>query len=171
MNDNLSSKISLINYVNLKREEQAYVLEMRNHESVRKWMFNPEKIASDDHYAFIESLKQKDTSMYFMVKDIDAVIGCINFHEIKPNESVDFGIFANPLIAYQGMGRVLEQAGCEYAFSTLNVQKIRLEVLASNARAISFYSKSGFTTVKHIVKEGFKTICMQKIRGKVSNEV
>ena len=140
-------EVELCNYINLNNNDKIFVLSMRNHPQIKKWMHNQEDISEKKHIAFIKNLENDVKKRYFLVKYKDNIIGSINFSEIDINNSVIFGIYTNPFIQFKGAGLILESTASHYAFINLGVIKIQLQVLVSNARAINFYNKCGFTVV------------------------
>lgn len=137
-------EVQLINYVDLKINDQAFVLEMRNHVSVRRWMYTQKMISNDEHEEFFEKLKTSKEVYYFLVKLQDTIVGSINFSNIALNRSLHFGLYANPFASLKRSGRILEAAGSHYAHSVFGAGKIMLEVFPDNIRAINFYKKCGF---------------------------
>lgn len=145
---NGNEEIELINYVNLRDEEKVLVLEMRNHQEIKKWMFNQTVITEKEHSSFIQNLKYDLSRQYFIVKHKDNIIGSVNFSKIIPNNYAEFGLYVNPYIKINGMGKLLNYASGYYAFKKLNVNKLKLKVLSKNERAINFYKKCGFRLFK-----------------------
>ena len=141
-----TGQINLINYVNLNLEDKLFVLEMRNHPSIKKWMHSKDDISLDDHIAFINELKKNKDKKYFLVKQNSTIIGCINFSAIK-EDSTEFGIYSNPFLDRKGTGYILEQSGEEFAKSKLGVNVINLEVLKNNTHAIDFYKRAGYKLI------------------------
>ena len=125
-------------------------------------MHNQKYISLTEHLSFIDKLATKTKTRYFLVKQKGLVIGSINFSKIEYGNSVDFGIFVNPLLQLKGLGRVLEAAGCEYAFKELGAEKINLQVLASNKKAIDFYARCGYEFVNKTIISYQNVICMKK---------
>jgi UDP-4-amino-4,6-dideoxy-N-acetyl-beta-L-altrosamine N-acetyltransferase len=156
------NEIELCNYTNLDQDDVCLVLEMRNHEEIRSWMYNQKNISLPEHLSFIDKLGTKTKTRYFLVKKKGHVLGSINFSKIKYGNSVDFGIYVNPLSELKGLGKVLEAAGCEYAFKDLGVEKINLEVLESNKKAIDFYTRCGYEFVNKTIINDQNVICMKK---------
>jgi UDP-4-amino-4,6-dideoxy-N-acetyl-beta-L-altrosamine N-acetyltransferase len=156
------NEIELCNYTNLDQDDVCLALEMRNHEEIRSWMYNQKHISLPEHLSFIDKLGTKTKTRYFLVKQKGHVIGSINFSKIKYGNSADFGIYANPLSQLKGLGKVLEEAGCEYAFKELGVVKINLEVLESNKKAIDFYTRCGYEFVNKTIINDQNVICMKK---------
>ena len=156
------NEIELCNYTTLNQDDVRLTLEMRNHEEIRSWMYNQKHIPLSEHLSFIDKLATKTKTRYFLVKQKGHVIGSINFSKIKYGNSVDFGIYVNPLSELKGLGKVLEAAGCEYAFKDLGVEKINLEVLESNKKAIDFYTRCGYEFVNKTIINDQNVICMKK---------
>lgn len=155
--------IEFHNYIDLDLDDRATVLEMRNHEDIRKWMYNSNIISEKEHGSFIDSLEEDPSRSYFLVKQYQQIIGAVNFSKSPNSESVDFGIFSNPLVNIKGSGILLESAASEFAFNVLGAKKIKLEVLESNSKAISFYQRQGFTLVNSKKIKNKNIISMEKV--------
>ena len=154
--------IKMCNYINLNKDDLALTLRMRNHESIRYWMHNKNIISEEEHENFISNLESSTTERYFLIKFKKTVLGSISFTKIKPNVSIDFGIYSNPFSDQPGSGRLLEQVASKYAFEQLNVKEISLQVYEDNKRAIDFYFKSGFKTQEIKEFEGKNIVNMIK---------
>ena len=159
-------EIVLCNYTNLNHNDISLVLQMRNHEKIRTWMYRQNPILEEGHLGFIANLETDTEKRYFLVKQKDTVIGSINFSNIRYGSSVDFGIYINPFIKTKGLGILLESAASEYAFNELDVEKINLEVLEHNKKAINFYKRCGFNFTNSTIIEDQTIICMEKKRFK-----
>jgi len=138
------SEVTLINFTDLTISEKSLVLNMRNHQSVRKWMFNSQDILESDHFEFIESLKNNPNQKHFLVKECSHTIGVINFNVGIKEDEATFGLYANPFEEKKGKGTILMEAVITYAFNFLKVSSLTLEVLESNIKAISLYRKYNF---------------------------
>jgi len=157
-------EVNLINYVNMNRYEQSYVLKMRNEHSVKRWMYSQQDISDQEHYNFIQKLNTNREALYFLVKFKSTIVGSINFSNILANDSVHFGLFTNPFADLKGAGRILEAAGMEYAHSVLGIERLKLEVFSDNIRAINFYKKCGFRLVGLDDFKEKKVLLMEKLR-------
>lgn len=156
--------VTLVNFKDLSKDDLRYVLKMRNHPEIKKWMYNQEDIIEDQHFSYIEFLKNDVTKQYFLVKQPGLVIGSINFTNIDClNSSADFGLYANPLEFISGAGRILEETAMSYAKEQLKLSVLNLEVFESNQRAFNFYIKNGFQQTGNRDVKGQAVICMQKI--------
>lgn len=157
-------EIELCNYVNLSENDKILALSMRNHPEIKKWMHNQDTISSATHFEFIKSLEIKIDRRHFLVKQKNKIIGSINFSEIDLHSSVEFGIYVNPFLQLTGIGVLIEAVLCHYAFTELNVNKLKLEVYSDNERAIHFYKKCGFELVDLKSLNHQDIVCMEKMK-------
>jgi len=157
-------EVNLYNYVNLNESDKIFILNMRNHSEVRKWMHNQDKISEKDHFEFINNLEGDIKKRYFLVKQEDSVIGSINFSEIDLFNSVEFGIYTNPFLQLKGTGKLLESVASQYAYIELGVKKIKLEVYSDNDRAIRFYNKCGFEFIDTKKVNDRNIVRMEKLK-------
>lgn len=138
-----SLTIELVNFVDLSLDEKKMVLEWRNHPDVRKWMFTQDKIELHDHLAFIESLKNRRDSLYFLVKKGNQDIGVIDFTDIdEKNRMTQFGIYTNPNLTK--IGGLLMESIIDYAFKVLKIDTLIAEVFEKNISAIKLYDRYNF---------------------------
>ena len=137
-------EVELVSYVDLNFNDQAFALKMRNDISVKRWMYSQREISQKEHRDFIKKLNDNNERLYFLVKLQGTIVGSINFSNIVPNDSLDFGLFTNPYTELKGAGRILEAAGNYYAHFKLGIRKVKLEVFSDNTRAINFYKKCGY---------------------------
>lgn len=153
------NNLQLINFVELSLDEKKMILEWRNHPDVKKWMYNQEDIKLDDHLSFIESLKQRDNKLYFLVKQNNENIGVIDFTQIIKNESVHMGLYVNPSVFAKG--KILINAIINYSFNILKVKKIISEVFVENKRAHEVYIKFNFQEISRKIENNKEVICME----------
>lgn len=150
--------IELINFIDLSLEEKKMILSWRNHPEVTKWMFNTENISLKNHLYFIDSLKSKKDKLYFLVKKDNKNIGVIDFTNITKYSS-DFGLYSN--IDLKGIGKVLLETICNYAFKQLKMKKVQAEVFKDNEKAIFLYKKFNFEEVDTKIINNRELICME----------
>ncbi len=155
-------EVELINYVDMNFNDQAFALKMRNDISIKRWMYSQQEISQNEHYDFIKKLNGNEERFYFLVKLGGTTVGSINFSNIVPNDSLDFGLFTNPYTELRGAGKILEAAGISYAHFKFGIKKVKLEVFSDNIRAINFYKKCGFRLVASNRNEGREILYMEK---------
>ena len=163
INSDKFGELELHNYNILDIDEKIFVLDMRNHPDIMKWMHNSSDISKNTHLTFINKLKGDVSRLYFLVKQQGKIIGSINFTNIVRPHYVELGIYTNPFDRLKGSGNVLEEAANYFAFEELRVNKLRLEVFSHNKRAINFYNTRGYKLIETKTVNDRELICMEKI--------
>lgn len=134
------------NFINLDDEDLEIIRSWRNNENIRKWMYNDEMIEKEEHANFIDSLRHKSKTGYWLVKRNKQYTGVLDITKIDfKNKNAYFGIYGNPEERIEGRGKILAKAMKELAFDKLKLHSIHLEAIEDNERAINFYEKIGFT--------------------------
>jgi len=133
------------NFILLDDEEKKIILNMRNNENIKKYMYNKFTINMEEHIKFIESLKKNYSNLYFVVKEkYDKITGVISFNNIDDNrKTTTIGLYKNPF-ENKKTGKYLIYFIKKIAFEKLNLKQITAEVLDYNKLAINFYKKHGF---------------------------
>lgn len=153
-------EIKLINFTDLSNDEKKIILEWRNNPNIKKWMYTQDDINLENHLNFIDSLKNSKEKLYFLVKKEDENIGVIYFTNLTKKE-VYFGLYANPTIKILGVGRILEKLSIDFAFNSLNVSKLKLEVFEDNIQVINLHRKYNFKKIGEKFVNNNKVICME----------
>lgn len=140
------NETSLTNFIDLSDSNKLMVLDWRNNEDVRKWMYNSDIISKEEHLAFIDILKSDETKQYYLVSYKENYIGAIYFTDIdSTSKTAKFGIYSNPSL--KGNGKILMGSICEFGFNILNLHKIVADVFANNQRAINLYHHFNFQKI------------------------
>lgn len=156
--------IELIHFTDLSLKEKKSVLEWRNHEEIKKWMYNQNDITWQEHLNFIDSLRSCDSKRYFVVKKSGIYLGVIDFVAIDfTKRECYFGLYANPFEQLPQKGKILLQTGIKYAFDILKLEKLKLEVFADNEKAINLYKKQGFYESGKKTLDKRDIICMEHL--------
>lgn len=135
--------LELENYIDLQVKAHEEILQYRNDLRVKSNLYHQHHISSQEHFAFIESLKNNPKKQYFIAQFYGQIIGSLNF-AFQENKRVEFGFFANPCLNVSGIGRVLEQISLFYVFEILGAEQLHLEVFKSNKQVINLHKKFGF---------------------------
>ncbi len=137
--------MTLIGFTELSIDEAKEVREMRNHESVRRWMNTDHLISVQEHERFLSGLSGDNKNFYYLVKQNSVYLGVISLNRYdERNRNSYLGIYANPFLHETGIGGRLMHALKHIAFSRAGLHTLKLEVIESNARAIALYRKTGF---------------------------
>ena len=151
-------EIKLINFIDLNYEEKNMVLEWRNRLDIQKMMYSQSDIPLEKHLEFIDSLRVITDKLYFLVKKDNINIGVIYFTQIKSNESLVVGNYANPNL--KGYGKILLETIIYFSFEILKVVKIYSEVYFENEKAYLLYKSYGFKEYAEKIVNNKKVICM-----------
>lgn len=124
-------------------EDLERVLAWRNHDDVRRYMYNQHEITLAEHGAWFERAS-RDPARHLLVFEVDGLpLGFVNLHQIAPGGIADWGFYTAP-DAPRGTGRRLGRAALEYAFRDAALHKLCGEALAYNERSINFHLNLGF---------------------------
>ncbi len=144
------------NFVQLTEEEKRMVLEWRNHESVRKWMYNTEIIPLENHLKFIDSLNNRTDCYYWMVYKNDEPDGVISIVDVDyENGRVEPGCYRNPVTSKPGEGLDFFWNFYDFLFRGLEVEECVGGIAVDNVMSILLNSYLG---VQH---KGKKTLLVQ----------
>lgn len=157
-------QLAVENFQNIDEEQAKFVLKMRNHPDIKKYMREMDEISLEDHLNYLKSLKKRKDKAYWVVKDLEhnEVLGTIAFSNIKEN-SGEFGIYKNPFLSAKGIGTFLGQLLLEIGFKEFQFDEIFLEVKTENDAAQALYGKLGFKQQKGTdSSDGFLKMILKK---------
>ena len=133
------------NYVDCTPEQHLEILALRNLDDVRKWMVNPEVISEDDHFRFVESLRNNENRLYFAIYKDGILVGTYNL--TNEGEGVwERGIIANPNTQGSGQTNQWEQQILN-GLSKYGIKKVSAKVKTDNLRSIRYHEKMGFVEI------------------------
>ncbi len=96
---------------------------------------------------FIEGAKGKDDRIFFAIERLDdrlAIGGCGLMEIERAARTAVFGIWIGKEFWERGYGTDATRTLCRFAFGHLNLQRVELNVFATNPRAVRAYEKVGF---------------------------
>ena len=107
MSENNGIKLNLYfkSFTKLTHEEKLKVLELRNYDYVRKNMYNNSIISKEEHFNFINNLKNRSDCIYWAIFSNKNLIGAINLTDIKGNFA-EWGFYIDNNCF--GLGAVIE---------------------------------------------------------------
>ncbi|SFV60239.1 N-Acetyltransferase PseH involved in the biosynthesis of pseudaminic acid [hydrothermal vent metagenome] len=135
----------LINFTKLTFDEKKMILEWRNNQSIKKWMYNRDEISLENHLSYIESLNSREDRVYFLVKDKKNYIGVVDLTDIQKGIKAELGIYINPML--KGYGTLLMSKIIDYSFNKLYLKVLQANVYEDNIKAINLYKKFNFRIV------------------------
>ena len=152
--------VELLDFTILSDEKKLEILTWRNHPEVRKWMLNSDIISNDTHMRFVDTLQHDKANRYFLLHKEKQEIGVVYFNNIH-NEECTIGLYANPFKLIKGTGDILISTAIKYAFDSLNLKRIVLEVFSDNERAIALYKRYRFYEYERRQANDKELICME----------
>jgi len=138
------SMYSFVNFIDLDIQDKKLILEWRNHESIRKWMYNSDVVALENHLEFINRLKDNTTKLYFLVKRKGKPVGVISLVDIENNVG-DWGYYIAPDFHNENLGVEFYYYSLVYIYRVLKLSKVIGYVLKDNKSANSFSDLFGFS--------------------------
>ena len=128
----------------IKLDDAELVLEWRNQEAVRINMYNHQIISLETHMRWFHSMLQNEACHYFIYERNQTPLGVLAISDIdKSNQKASWAFYSGDITA-RGIGSEMEKLALDYAFNTLNLNKLCCEVLEFNQSVINFHRKFGF---------------------------
>ncbi len=143
---------------NLQEKDLSKMLEwMKDSTLTCFFTFNSDDITEEKVSDFIKkSQNDSKNRHYAIVNEDDEYLGTISLKNIDfNNKNAEYAISLRKCAIGKGIARFATKSILEIAFNELNLNKVYLNVLSDNIRAIKFYEKVGFKYegefVKHII--------------------
>jgi UDP-4-amino-4,6-dideoxy-N-acetyl-beta-L-altrosamine N-acetyltransferase len=135
------------NFTSLTTDEKELVWRWRNHEAIRKWMYNKSVIAFENHLTFIEKLKTDCEKTYFLVKRNTVPIGVFSITLVEDGV-VDLGFYLGPEYHHKKLSVEFYYQALEYLFEVLHFRKVIGYVLVENIASLSLHELFGYVRQK-----------------------
>lgn len=130
-------------------------LEKKDAEGILEWMknpdincyyrFNPEEVTKESVIKFIENSMTEENKHFAIVNELDEYLGTISLKNIDlTNKSSEYSIGLRESAIGTGAAAFASKELFRIAFKELELNKVYLNVLSDNQRAIRFYNKIGF---------------------------
>lgn len=138
----------------LEQNDLPLTLLWRNQDKIRKWFINTDVIQEDKHLAWFERYMKLDNDFIFVIlaKDLDNLpVGQISLYNINWEISrAEYGrlMIGHPNAKGKGYARQATALLLDFAFNTLDLNEVFLEVKSDNKSAIAIYESAGFSITK-----------------------
>jgi len=156
----MSKTYRLIPLTDLDGAVQLRVLNIRNEEFIRKWMFTEGVISEAEHFAWIERLKADKSRLYLVIVGDDTCpFGAVNLKKIDPkHKSAELGFYKTQSLDEKGLMTKSLAVFIDYSFDCLGLEKIYTEVFEGNVKSLNIhkgllFTEEGFLR-SHIVNGG-----------------
>ncbi len=143
----------------VERKDLEKLLEWRNADRIRAFMYTDHIISPEEHAAWFERLGTNDTAYALLFTVNGRPLGVVNVTSIdRRNGTCHWGFYIGEADAPRGSGTALGYLGLYYIFDTLGIRKVIGEAFAFNEASIAFHRRLGFSQeghfVQHVVKNG-----------------
>lgn len=150
----------------LKQKDAPLMLEwMQDREINSCFRFDAQCMTLEKVCSFIEKAQDISTDMHLaVINEKDEYLGTISLKEIDLiNHTAEYAISMRKCAIGNGIARSATEKILEKAFTEIELNKVYLNVLSDNIRAIKFYEKLGFEFEgefkDHLfIKEQYKSI-------------
>jgi UDP-4-amino-4,6-dideoxy-N-acetyl-beta-L-altrosamine N-acetyltransferase len=132
------------------------VLVWRNDPRVRENMYTNHVISPEEHRRWFDKASRDESKRLLMCEDETAVpVGVVTFSDIDPVHRRATWAFYSGDTTRRGVGSKMERLALDYAFSSLELEKLNCEVLSFNMPVVEFHRKHGFR-VEGIFRNQFR---------------
>ena len=135
----------------LLEKDAPFMLEwMTDPEITRFFRFDASRVTLDSCLAFIASVHDQPDAVHFAIVDgKDEYLGTISLKDIDRDKGcAEYAISTRKSAHGTGAAMQATRQILEYAFETLGLDRVYLNVLSENGRANAFYRKAGFRFVR-----------------------
>ena len=135
----------------LKSKDAPFMLEwMTDPEITRFFRFDASKISLESCLDYISRAQaDPDTVHFAIVDEADEYLGTISLKDIDRDKGcAEYAISTRKSAHGTGAAMQATRQILEYAFETLELERVYLNVLTENGRANAFYRKAGFRFVR-----------------------
>lgn len=130
----------------LKHKDAEFMLEWMHDKNIKNAFRYPfEQSTVESAIQFIDNSFSETDRHFAVVSEADEYLGTISLKNIsQADRSAEYAIVVRSMARGTGVAKLATQEVLEYAFGTLGLHKVYLNVLAKNERARHFYVKCGF---------------------------
>ena len=142
----MKKKIIISPLASLDLECQMRIRELRNEESIRKWMYSDHVISPNEHLSWIDGIKKDQSQAVFVVTTEDNEhVGVVSLNNIdKIHQKADWAYYLSEA-SRGGLGAAIEYFFIQFAFSSFGIYKLNCEVIEGNDAVVKLHKKFCFT--------------------------
>jgi RimJ/RimL family protein N-acetyltransferase len=131
-----------------------------NDAEVNRFMLRSRPMSVVEEEAFLRRMAESDSDVLLgiVLRENDRLVGGTGFHKIDArNRHASFGITIGAKDLWsKGLGSEATRLMVGYAFGTLNLNRVWLEVYEYNPRAVRVYEKIGFRVEGRLRQDTFR---------------
>lgn len=143
----------------MAEEDLELVLRWRNSERIHSMMLTEHLITWEEHKAWFKACRKAEDVENFVFYIGNNAIGVTNITNIdNKNRTCSWSIYIGEENAPKGAGYAMGKLVLQYIFEQLDLCKVYVEIIESNARSLQFHKNLGFLKEgiqrKHILENG-----------------
>lgn len=151
------NKIGRYTLQQLEEKDLIQILEWRNGDHVKQYMYTDHTITWEEHARWYEKTKEDSTQKVLLLFYEDKPIGLVSFKQIDEiNSHCYWGFYIGDLTAPKGSGTALGILALDYMFKKAGVEKVHAEVIETNVRSYHFHEKLGFAYEGKLIEPIYK---------------
>lgn len=132
----------------VERADASVIAPWFNDERVRRTTtrYRPLSIAAEEKFIEAMGVSETDVFLGIVLLDSERLVGACGLHHLDArNRHCELGIVIGEVPQWgRGIASEVTRLLVDYAFGTLNLNRVWLRVFADNTPAIRVYEKSGF---------------------------
>ena len=142
-------------------ERQMMLRDIRNQDSVRKWMYSDHLIDVNEHLSWLASLKQSTSQYAFAIlDDKGSPVGLVSLSSIDiKNRKADWAFYLAQS-ERGGLGAAIEFYFLDFVFDALKIEKLNCEVIEGNNAVLKMHKKFLFKEEGvrkfNVIKDGIR---------------
>ncbi|MFC2081222.1 GNAT family N-acetyltransferase [Bacteroidota bacterium] len=133
-----------VDFKKISKEEQEMIWNWRNHDSIRKWMFNKKYIELKEHLNFLSGLKHRNDKKYWLVKRKGEAVGVSTLINIV-DASGEWGYYLAPEMHERNISVEFYFYTLYYIFTELKMKEVYGYEKPENKNANSLNTLFGFS--------------------------
>ena len=144
----------------LEEADLPMTLAWRNEDHIRKWFLHSDIITEEQHRSWFDRYSRRDDDFVFIIEETEDLwkpVGQISLYNIDWGQrTAEYGrlMIGERDAVGKRLAKKATKLLLDYAFGSLGLEKIELEVLSGNAPALAIYRSCGFFEVSE--RDGLK---------------
>jgi UDP-4-amino-4,6-dideoxy-N-acetyl-beta-L-altrosamine N-acetyltransferase len=156
-----AQKIELADITKIDENDALQILEIRNEIPIRKNMYTDHEISRDEHFGWIDRLRDREDIKFFAVLFDGEIVGGVSLSNINTaHKRADWAFYLSESTHGRGIGAALEYKFVSLAFGQFEIEKLNCEVISFNDRVVKLHEKFGFRVEgvrrEHVIRAGQK---------------
>lgn len=160
-------KVGVYGIRNICAEDLPMLLEWRNSPRIHKKMFTDHKITPDEHQAWFKRIHNDSIKKNFIFTYEGKAVGYMGYSVFDKDKNIySAGSYiGEPSKCPVNAGLFLFYISAEYAYTTLNIETLCIEVLADNKKVLKIHQSLGWKPDhdydSYVMKDGVQRLVLR----------